>query len=161
MAGTLWPEHHSAELERLVNEDRRDPEIATIMGRSISSIKHRRKRMGLPSSMNKFKAKNRAWTDDETDLLIDLCRDGKNDEEIGLLLNRTSGGVRARVMRVGARHNFLNARYADDPDKERQKMRCSAELRALIQEHRWFAEKILAGKGGDGLPEWEKKREMV
>jgi len=158
---TYWKEAESSQLRALAYSGKTDPQIAEIMGRSISSIKHRRKRMGIPSA-GKENGKGRAWPKDEDELLIEMCKKNLSDSTIARSLNRTVSGIRNRIMRIGARGNYATPRYMVEDKRPENQKACSHELLLLCRHFPVYAKayykaRIQETKLPPELPEWENK----
>ena len=92
MVKVYWTEAEIIQLEGLKAEGKKITEIAAIMGRSYSSIKHRYR---LPPE--EFTPERcRKWEQPEIEQLKAMVTEGMSNEEIGLALNRTPEAVSAK-----------------------------------------------------------------
>lgn len=90
-----WTEEKKNTLMRMVNEGRNSREIADEVGFSAYAV-----RCYMHSNNIKWKKHFRGWTKEEEDVVRENFGK-KTYAEIGKLINRTKGAVRARVKSMG------------------------------------------------------------
>jgi len=167
---TYWIKAESDQLRELALAGKTDPQIAVIMGRTTSSIKHRRKRMGVPSA-SRENGKGRSWPRDEDELLIEMCKKNLADSTIARSLNRTIAGVQTRIQRIGARGNFPTPRYIVEDLRPENAKACSNELMLFVKHfndyaHAYYRARKRIKKGYNAtlppeMPRWSKRKDQL
>ena len=157
---TLWTDAETHWLICLVGEKNDDLEIARIMGRTVSSINHRRHRIKL-SSIAEPKCHKKLWTDHDIKTLI-AERDKRTPiHVICHILGRSVASINAAIDRIPKIHAAKLSRRSALTEmaliRQNHKNMDEDVLRAFIRHHRWFAVEIMKGRGGDGLPRLEGK----
>lgn len=157
---TLWTYAETNHLTYLVKDGKRDLEIAGIMGKSESSVKNRRKRIGLSMSAARRLHRN-FWTGPEIQTLIAERKKKTPIHEMSRILGRTENAIKAAMDRIPKlrRDNPVrrSRHHMEVLSREKCKEMDDAALRKFVREHRWFAVEILKGRGGDGLPRIERE----
>ncbi|WP_409068886.1 hypothetical protein ACFLKC_14225 [Clostridium caseinilyticum] len=85
----FWNELEDRKLKNLWKSSKNIKEIAEILNRSSSSVRHRSKRLGLKP----YKKVNIPWTDEEVNTVIKMKKDGALDREIAWELGRSTGNI--------------------------------------------------------------------
>ncbi|MCC5422474.1 hypothetical protein [Clostridium botulinum] len=85
----FWNELEDRKLKNLWKSSKSIKEIAEILNRSSSSVRHRSKRLGLKP----YKKVNIPWTDEEVNTIIKMKKDGALDREIAWELGRSTGNI--------------------------------------------------------------------
>ncbi|EPY2306817.1 hypothetical protein ACXATD_002485 [Clostridium sporogenes] len=85
----FWNELEDRKLKNLWKSSKSIKEIAEILNRSSSSVRHRSKRLGLKP----YKKVNIPWTDEEVNTIIKMKKDGALDREIAWELGRNTGNI--------------------------------------------------------------------
>lgn len=91
-----WSEREKEYLRRAYALGQTDVEIAADMGRTVDSIKNKRRALGLHDDSKS----NRRWRPDEDKKLIKYYNQGVTFYDIGQLINRSADGVQNRLHRL-------------------------------------------------------------
>ncbi|NFB55939.1 hypothetical protein EXM98_04240 [Clostridium botulinum] len=85
----FWNELEDKKLKNLWKSSKSIKEIAEILNRSSSSVRHRSKRLGLKPN----KKVNIPWTNEEVNTVIRMKKNGALDKEIAWELGRSTGNI--------------------------------------------------------------------
>ncbi|EQB3099703.1 helix-turn-helix domain-containing protein [Clostridium botulinum] len=85
----FWNELEDRKLKNLWKSSKSIKEIAEILNRSSSSVRHRSKRLGLKPN----KKVNIPWTNEEVNTVIRMKKNGALDKEIAWELGRSTGNI--------------------------------------------------------------------
>ena len=150
--GSFWSDKEVRRLLKLYYLKTSERDIAKDLGRTAASVRHKRRVLGLsPKPADKG-----LWTKDESAYALSLKGEGMTAREIGQVIGRTANAVENKFGRTQPKRR-ASVSYDVDQSRAKQEQACQDELRALIREHRWFAEKLYMGQGVNGLPEWPKQ----
>ena len=92
----LWTKEQDQLLQEELSRGSSVAEIANLLGRSISSIKNRRHRLGIKSTLNP----KRSWTSEEELLLRSLVSQGTSIVDIAETLERSVIAVRGKAYKL-------------------------------------------------------------
>ena len=120
----IWTDKEEERLQKMVDQGFLQTEIAEYLGRSLSSISSKVKKMRKAEKYGPKKPRKRvnSWTDDEVAKLIDMYEDGFSTKKISEVLGRgwpatrtkitllREEGVQIRRRRLNHRQKAQNAR---------------------------------------------------
>ena len=95
----IWTEKEEQRLQQMVDQGFLQTEIAEYLGRSLSSISSKVKKIRKPEKYGAKKPRKRSnsWTDDEVAKLIDMYEDGISTKRISEYLGRGWPATRTKI----------------------------------------------------------------